>query len=120
MSQTMIILAVALTAALAVGGVAFAFFGGDAGSAKTSKRVAAVSRGTGRAPAKSAADVAGESTAKRRRQVQDTLKEIERKQEQSRVKVTLANMLEQADWKVTPRTFYTMTIAIGLGITMLF
>jgi tight adherence protein B len=120
MSQTMIILAIALTAALAVGGVAFAFFGLTDGAAKTSRRVAAVSKGTGRPTAKGGPDTTGVSTEKRRRQVQDTLKEIERKQEQSKVKVTLANMLEQADWNVEPRTFYIMTAGIGLGISVLF
>jgi len=121
MSQTMILLAIALTAALAVGGVAFVFLGTGEGSAKTSKRVAAVSRGTGgRGPTKAATDTLGESTAKRRRQVQDTLKEIERKQEQNKTKLTLANMLDQADWKVTPRNFYIMTVGIGLAIAVLF
>jgi len=118
MSPTMIMLAVALTAALAVGGVAFAFFGASDGAAKTSKRVAAVSKG--RAPIKSAGDAVGVSTEKRRRQVQDTLKEIERKQEQTKAKVTLATMLEQADWNIEARSFYMMTGGIGLGIVALF
>jgi tight adherence protein B len=116
----MIILAVALTAALAVGGVAFAFFG-NMDTAKTSKRVAAVSKGSGRATGKGGADgSAGASTEKRRKQVQETLKEIERKQEQTKAKVTLAQMLEQADWNVTERTFYLMTVGIGIGIAVLF
>ena len=121
MTETMMILAISLTAALAVGGAAFAFFGNSDGSAKASKRVAAATRGTGpRGVAKIGADAVTDSNAKRRRQVQDTLKEIERKQEQSKVKVTLANMLDQADWKVEPRTFYIMTVGIGLAITVLF
>lgn len=120
MSETMIILAVALTAALAVGGVAFAFFGLNEGSAKTSKRVAAVSRGTARVAAKGGADTSADNTAKRRRQVQDTLKEIERKQEQQKVRPTLAAMLEQANWNIESRTFYIMTVGIGLAITVLF
>src|SRR5262245_42506315 len=94
---TMILLAIALTVALAVGGVAFAFLGsGD--DAKANKRVAAVSRGTiGRGSAAAKADTSGESNAKRRKQVQETLKEIERKQEQVKAKPTLGAMLEQAD-----------------------
>ena len=114
----MIMLAVALTAALAVGGVAFAFFGLSDNAAKTSKRVATVSRG--RIPAKTAGEAVGVSTEKRRKQVQETLKEIERKQEQTKAKVTLANMLDQADWDIEPRTFYIMTVGIGLGIVVLF
>lgn len=119
MSPTMIIIAIALTAALAVGGVAFAFFGVN-DNARTNKRVAAVSKASGRASGKVTDGTAGASTEKRRKQVQDTLKEIERKQEQSKVKVTLAQMLEQADWNVEPRTFYMMTVGIGIGITILF
>ena len=120
MSQTMIILAISLTAALAVGGVAFAFFGASDSAGKTSKRVATVSKGTGR-PVKTGGDTnTGVSTEKRRKQVQETLKEIERKQEQSKVKVTLANLLEQADWNVTQKSFYIMTVGIGVGISVLF
>jgi tight adherence protein B len=119
MSQTMIILAVALTAALAVGGVAFAFLG-NMNEAKTSKRVAAASKGTGRAIKGAAESTAGASTEKRRKQVQETLKEIERKQEQTKAKVTLAQMLEQADWNVAERTFYMMTVGIGIAIAVLF
>jgi tight adherence protein B len=115
----MIILAIALTAALAVAGVAFAFFG-NADAAKTTKRVAAVSKGTGRPSAKSAGDATGASTEKRRKQVQDTLKEIERKQEQTKAKVTLTVLLEQAAWNITPRNFYIMTVGIGIGIAVLF
>ncbi|MBI1211730.1 MAG: pilus assembly protein [Alphaproteobacteria bacterium] len=116
----MIILAVALTAALAVGGVAFAFFGAADTSARTSKRVAAVAKGTGRGAAKGGGDPVGASTEKRRRQVQETLKEIERKQEQTKAKVTLAALLDQADWNIEPRTFYMMTGGIGVGIAILF
>ena len=119
MSPTMIIIAIALTAALAVGGVAFAFFGVTDNS-RANKRVAAVQKASGRASGKVADGTAGASTEKRRKQVQETLKEIERKQEQSKAKVTLAQMLEQADWNVEPRTFYLMTVGIGLAIVALF
>jgi tight adherence protein B len=110
--STLMIGAIALMAALAVGGVAFAFLGGVGEG--TNKRVAAVARGTGRgAGAAKGGDTAGESTAKRRKQVQETLKEIERKQEQSKSKPTLAAMLEQADWNVDPRKFYIITACLA-------
>jgi len=110
----MIVIAIALTVALAVGGVAFAFLGSGDGSAKANKRVAAVSRGTtGRGAAAKGGDTAGDSTAKRRRQVQDTLKEIERKQEQHKTRPTLGAMLEQADWNVDVRMFYLITLGLG-------
>ena len=111
---TIVILAIALTTALAVGGVAFAFLGAGDGSGKASKRVAAVSKGTtGRGAAKGG-DTAGESNAKRRRQVQETLKEIERKQEAVKAKPTLGAMLEQADWNIDVRMFHMLTVGLGL------
>ncbi len=111
---TLIIGAVALMAALAVAGVAFAFLG--AGDNSASKRVAAVSRGRG-GVAKGADATSGDSTAKRRKQVQDTLKEIERKQEQHSTKLTLAAMLDQADWNVDVKKFYLITVGLGV-VTM--
>lgn len=106
--------AIALTVALAVGGVAFAFLGAGDGSAKTTKRVAAVSRGGGPRGAAKTADTAGESTAKRRRQVQDTLKEIERKQEAQRTRPTLGALLDQADWNVDVRMFYIISVVVAV------
>jgi tight adherence protein B len=110
--STMIVIAIALTVALAVGGVAFAFLGSGEG-AKTNKRVAAVSRGSGRGAGKGA-DTGGESNAKRRKQVQETLKEIERKSEQVKARPTLAAMLEQADWSINPRMFYIIVGVIAM------
>lgn len=115
--STLILVGIALTVALAVGGVAFAFLGaGD--SAKASKRVASVAKGAGRATGKAGADTAGESTAKRRKQVQETLKEIERKQEQVKARPTLGAMLEQADWNIDARMFYIITAGVGV-VTMI-
>ena len=102
MSNLFMVIMIALTAALAVGGAVFAFFGaGDTSNAKANKRVAAVSRGSASRVLGKSAEAIGESNAKRRRQVQDTLKEIERKQEQQKTKPTLANLLDQADWNIT-------------------
>ncbi len=113
--STLLLIAIALTVALAVGGVAFAFLGAGDGSAKTSKRVAAVSRGTtGRGAAAKAGDTAGESNAKRRKQVQETLKEIERKQDEVKAKPTLSAMLEQADWNIDVRMFFMITAGLGV------
>jgi tight adherence protein B len=109
------IAAIALTVALAVGGAAFAFLGASDSSGKANKRVAAVSRGgVGRGAAKGVAvDTAGESTAKRRRQVQDTLKEIERKQEAHKTRPTLGSLLNQADWNVDVRMFYIISVVVA-------
>ena len=116
----MYLFAMALTAALAVGGVAYAFLGSSDGSAKANKRVAAVSRGAARGAGKISTEATNESNAKRRRQVQDTLKDIERKQEQTKARPTLAAMLEQADWNIEPRMFYIVTIGMGLLMAVAF
>jgi len=110
---TLMLIAIALTVALAVGGVAFAFLGAGGDSAKASKRVASVSRGSGRGAAAKSADVVADSNAKRRRQVQETLKEIERKNEQVKSRPTLGSMLEQADWNVDVRMFHMITLGLG-------
>jgi len=115
MNQIMLLAVIALTVALAVGGVAFALMGSNDGSAKASKRVQAVSRGTtGRGGAGKTADTVGESNAKRRRQVQETLNEIERKKEQHKDKPTLGALLEQADWKIDARMFHIVTVGLGV------
>ena len=111
---TLILIAIALTVALAVGGIAFAFLGAGGASAKANKRFAAVSRGAvGRGAAAKGGDTGGESNAKRRRQVQDTLNEIERKQAQRKAKPTLGTLLEQAGWNIDARMFYIITIGVG-------
>ncbi|MEQ1755251.1 MAG: type II secretion system F family protein [Micropepsaceae bacterium] len=117
---TLFMVGFALTAALAVGGVAFAFLGFAGDSGKASKRVAAVAKGgAGKASGKSA-DAIGESNAKRRRQVQETLKEIERKQAQEKAKPTLAALLQQADWSIEPKKFLMMTLALGVVVAVAF
>jgi tight adherence protein B len=112
---TLILIAIGLTVALAVGGAAFAFLGASS-EAKANKRVAAAARGTtGRgAAAKAGADTGGESNAKRRKQVQETLKEIERKQEQVKQRPTLGAMLDQANWNIDVRMFYIITLSVGV------
>jgi tight adherence protein B len=118
--STIILLAIALTVALAVAGVAFAFLGAG-NEARTNKRVASVSRGTGgRGATVKGADTAGESNAKRRKQVQETLKEIDRKAEAVKQRPTLGAMLDQADWNIDVRMFYIITIGVGVVIAAAF
>jgi tight adherence protein B len=111
---TLMIGAIALMAALAVGGVAFAFWGDSGGAA--SKRMAQVARGSGRGAAAKGSDTAGDSTAKRRKAVQETLKEIERKQEQQNTRPTLGAMLQQADWNIDVRKFHLLTAGLAIAV----
>jgi tight adherence protein B len=113
---TLIIIAVAFTAALAVAGVVYSFVAAGDDSGKASKRLAAAARGSTSKAAGKFVESAGESTAKRRRQVQETLKEIERKQAQENKRPTLASLLQQADWAIEPRKFLIMTAGLGLAM----
>ncbi|MFN9974926.1 MAG: type II secretion system F family protein, partial [Phycisphaerae bacterium] len=65
-------------------------------------------------------DSPGDLAAKRRKQVEASLKEAERKQGQANQKPTLAGLLQQADWSMEPRSFVIMTVALGLGAVVLF
>lgn len=114
---TLIVIAISLTTALAVAGIAFAFIGGGE-TANASKRVAAAARG-GKAVAKGV-ESSGETSAKRRRQVQETLKEIERKQAQVNARPTLTSMLQQADWSMDPRKFMILTAGLGVAASFAF
>lgn len=105
-------------AVFAVGGVGFVFLGAGGNSAKATKRVAAAARGATLKPATKAGDSA--DGTKRRKQVQETLKEIERKQAQQNVRPTLASMLQQADWGIEPQKFMIMTGVLGVVSCVLF
>jgi tight adherence protein B len=118
MSETIFIVAVALCALLAVGGVAFVLLG--AGGNQTARRVAAVT--AGRRAAGKAADAAADNNAQRRKNVQDTLKELERKQQATKVRLTTSQLIEQAGWTTPVKTFWTISAVMALvvsGIMML-
>ncbi len=56
----------------------------------------------------------GNEAARRRKQVQASLKEAERKQAQSTPKPTLPVLLQQADWSMEPATFLMITGVLGV------
>jgi tight adherence protein B len=104
------IFVVALFAMLALGGVAFAFAGGDE---RTQKRVSAVakSKATGRV-AKTQADV-----AQKRKNVAALLKDVEKNQIalREKSKPTMRRRLEQAGFpNATPRRFWIICGVLGL------
>ena len=113
---TLLVLAVALTTGLAVAGLAILVTRTSGPAGVSGKRVAAVARATARAGGKGADSEAVGN--KRRKQLQETLKEIERKQTNPRP--TLAVMLQQADWSMHPRRFMLMTGILGLMSFLLF
>jgi tight adherence protein B len=88
--------------ALALGGVAYAFTGGDE---KTQKRVNALARPG--APARGARGAVTESAAQKRKNVAAMLKDVEKNRAAKKEKPTMRRRLEQAGFpKATPRTFW--------------
>ena len=97
------IVALAVLLALALGGVAFAFTGGDE---KTQKRVAAVAKPPGQARGR-ATTTAVQDAAQKRKNVAAMLKDVEKNRAAKKEKPTMRRRLEQAGFpKATPRSFW--------------
>lgn len=112
---TLIIFGIALLAALCIGGVGLLFVGGES---KSQKRVARVARGgTARLPS---VDGEVDNNEKRRKQVQDTLKDLEEKQKEQKKKISLRTRIERAGLEIEPRTFYIASVIAGLVALLLF
>jgi tight adherence protein B len=113
------IVLVAILFAVALGGVAFAFTGGDE---KTQKRVAAVATKTPvNARSRSAANP--QDAAMKRKNVAALLKDVEKNRAAKKERPTMRRRLEQAGFpKANPRNFWIICATAALvaaGITML-
>jgi len=102
----------AFAALVSVAGVGWVFVGGSPSSAVVKKRVKAVS---GRATSRGRRSGSTlDPAAQRRKQVQDTLKEIEDKQKKARKKnLSLKARIEQAGLTITLRTFWMVSAGTG-------
>src|SRR5260221_2622461 len=108
MNLTLLIM-VGVLFAVALGGVAFAFAGGDA--EKTKKRMASLAKPTVSARAlKGAAD----TNQQRRKNVQAMLKELEKQQAHKKKRPTLRRRIEQAGLSISVRTFWILSGIVGL------
>jgi tight adherence protein B len=88
--------------ALAAGGAAFAFTGGDE---KTQKRVQAVAKPAGRARGRAATPQ--QDAAQKRKNVATMLKDVEKNRAAKKEKPTMRRRLEQAGFpKTSPRSFW--------------
>ena len=117
----LVMLFTAVSAGLFVGGLALFLVEGAAPVIQTNKRVAAVARSSAlRNSVTGKVDQGGDVAAKRRKQVQASLKEAERKQSQANPKPTLSALLQQADWSMEPRSFTIMTAVLGAGAFIFF
>ena len=111
------IIVLAILFALTLGGVAFAFTGGDE---KTQKRVAAVARPLGQARGRSAAPIL--DAAQKRKNVAAMLKDVEKNRAAKKEKPTMRRRLEQAGFpKTSPKSFWMIcgimaAIAASLAI----
>jgi tight adherence protein B len=112
------IIALGILFALALGGVAFAFTGGDE---KTQKRVAAVARPEGKARGRTLTPQ--QDSAQKRKNVAAMLKDVEKNRAAKKEKPTMRRRLEQAGFpKTTPRTFWMIcgiAACVGGGGAML-
>ncbi len=109
-SPELVQLAAIALAALAVGGVvymfAMPFFSGER---KAEKRVANVALGQTKTRIKPVA----QPLQMRRKQVQDTIKDLEAKQKAQR-RINLRTKLVRAGLSIKPRTYYLLSVAAGL------
>ena len=101
---TTVLIAVLLFVVL--GGLGFAFAGGDSMQTKTLKRAQSIAGG-GAVAARARARVASSSPAIRREQILKTLKEQEKRQKQA--SLTLRARIQQAGLETTPKTFWIVS-----------
>jgi tight adherence protein B len=92
--------------------VLFPYF---SGSAAVSKRVKAVAENTRQPEKKSLRSrlLVEDPKDARRKQLQETLKQVEEREKQRKKRLTLRLMLMQAGLDTSPRTFWLMSIATG-------
>lgn len=107
------IIAVVLLGIVAIAGSVFAFSGGATTDRRTSKRVSAVaSRNASTRKAGSAADPAD----RRRKQVADTLKEIERKAAQQKARPSIRQRIEQSGLTISVQMFWILSVGLALAV----
>ena len=113
--DTVILLATGLLILLCLGGVAVVLLGpAFTTQNRVSKRVATVA-GTAPSRVSSTARANQEISKDRRKQVQDTLKELEEKTKAKKKRVSLKQLFEQAGLDITLQTFYIASLIAGLS-----
>jgi tight adherence protein B len=103
-------LAFTFMVAIAVGGVALAILFPMLSGAETAKRVEQISTGKKDAKMSLRARLADDGKDSRRRQIQDSLKQIEDQEKQRKKKLTLRAMIAQAGLELSPRGFWVMSV----------
>jgi tight adherence protein B len=103
-------LAFTFMVAIAVGGVALAVLFPMLNGSEAAKRVDQISTGKKDPKMSLRARLAEDGKDTRRRQIQDSLKQIEDQEKQRKKKLTLRAMISQAGLDISPRGFWMMSI----------
>lgn len=108
------VVALMVLAALGFGGIIYAFmYDSVANEAKQARRLNSIQQRDTVKASKAQARI--NDAAKRRKTVQDSLKDLEEKQQaKHNKKITLKKMLAQAGLKTTPQQFWMFSIAFGV------
>lgn len=117
--ETLLITVLAVLAAVAVAGIGWVLAGMKKSPAD--KRMARLSTGAGRTK-RMAHDLETES-GNRRKHVEDTLSELDRRQKEEKAKLTLRLRLDRAGLETEEKTFYILSVVFGVfvvGISFLF
>ena len=105
-------------AALVAVGLGFLLMG--AGPTKAQKRVKNLSAGSGKSGSGLFSFMKTEDASSRRRQIEESLGDIEARQKDKRKKSkTLKAKLIHADWSMTPQVFTIISVAVGISIGVL-
>jgi tight adherence protein B len=97
-------------------GLAYPYFSGDASRAK---RVSSVAhKGTGSSRLSLRARLAEDAKDSRRKQVQESLKQIEDREKKRKKRMTVRTMLGQAGLEVSVRSFYLVSLLVGAGLAV--
>ncbi|MEL6423767.1 MAG: type II secretion system F family protein, partial [Pseudomonadota bacterium] len=114
LSPTLIQIAVIVLAAISVGlivyVVVFPFLSGEK---KAEKRTADIATQTAKSRTKRSAE--NQELAHRKKAVQDTMQEIDRRQK-AKGKVTIRTRLERAGLELEPNVFYAGSLILGIGL----
>lgn len=111
----MMILGLGALATLSIGGLLAALFYPQlSGKSKVNKRMASVSGGARQKG--SSKNSALDAAQQRRKQVQDTLKELEASQKAKKKRIRLSTRITMAGLVLSVRMFYILSLVCGLGV----
>ena len=114
MSQTLIVIAIAVLGFVVIAGLGLVFAGGNPSQDRAVKRAQALGSGSGRDVRRSRSAPAGASAELRRKQILKSLKDQER--QQKKVRLTLTNKLSQAGFSISVVQFWSIGAGFGVAV----